>query len=66
MRKTISLLAILFINCITLALGIMLVIAKWGVIDKQTGMIVLSSCFVLGIWNAISFIDVCISTRRNR
>ncbi|MDQ0205941.1 hypothetical protein [Alkalicoccobacillus murimartini] len=66
MRRNGSLIGILLVNCLALALVIMLAIAKWGVADKQTVLLVMIGCFVLGIWNAVALIDSILSIRKKQ
>lgn len=63
MGRKFSLLAILCFNCIFFSGIIMLSVAKWGEMNTQTLLIAICCSLVLGLWNAISFVDVALQKR---
>ncbi|MEN0643464.1 hypothetical protein MKY91_09935 [Alkalicoccobacillus gibsonii] len=65
MKSFISLFFILCLNSLFFATVIMLIVAKWSVIDQLTGILVIILCFVLGLWNVIVFVDLVNARRKN-
>ncbi|MFK3936301.1 hypothetical protein ACI2JA_02155 [Alkalihalobacillus sp. NPDC078783] len=58
MKQLISLFLILCLNSLAFAGVFCVIIAKWSVVDQNTGIVVMVVCFVLGLWNLIAMIDL--------